>query len=75
MNKLEAVNNLGRRVVLVERIDGFPAGRTGVLVSLQSGHEPGAGGVPYATVNFDLVDWSSEENVPLKSLRPMASRM
>lgn len=73
MNKLEAVNNLGRRVVLLERVEGFPAGRTGVLVSLQSGHEHGPGGVPYATVNFDLIDWSSEENVPLKSLRPMVS--
>lgn len=75
MNKLEAVNNLGRRVVLLERVDAFPAGRTGILVSLQSGHEPGAAGVPYATVNFDLVDWSAEENVPLKALRPMSSRM
>lgn len=72
MNRIEAVNNLGRRVVLVERIEGFPAGRTGRLVSLQSGHEPGARGVPYATVNFDLADWSSEENVPLESLRPLA---
>lgn len=71
MNRIEAANNLGRRVVLVERIGSFPAGRTGRLVSLQSGSEPGAAGVPYATVNFDLVDWSSEENVPLQALRPL----
>lgn len=73
MNKLEAVNNLGRRVVLSERVGEYPVGRTGVLVSLQSGHEPGANG-PYATVNFDLLDWSNEENVPLEFLRPMSVR-
>lgn len=72
MNRIEAANNLGRRVVLVERVDGFPPGRTGRLVSLQSGHEPGAHGIPYATVNFDLSDWSAEENVPLRALRPMS---
>ena len=70
MNRIEAANNLGRRVVLAERVGEYPAGRTGVLVSLQSGHEPGASG-PYATVNFNLSDWSDEENIPLESLRTM----
>lgn len=62
--------SLGKRVVLVSKVDGFPAGRTGRLISLQAGTEPGASG-PYATVNFDLFDWSDEVSVPLSSLRPM----
>jgi len=70
MNKLEAVNNLGLRVVLAERVGKYPAGRIGLLVSLQSGYECHAK-VPYATVSFDLDDLSREENVSLHALRPM----
>lgn len=73
MNKLEAVNNLGLRVVLSERVGKYPAGRTGLLVSLQSGCDS-AVKVPYATVSFDLEDMSREENVSLHALRPMRVR-
>jgi len=69
MNVFEAVNYLGKRVVLTGRLPGYPRGRTGRLVSIQAGVEPWAIG-PYATVNFDLADWSDEENVPLNLLRP-----
>lgn len=65
------VRNLGRRVALTTCVGNHPPGRTGTLVSLQAGMEPGAGG-PYATVCFDLLDWSNEENVPLHALRPMS---
>jgi hypothetical protein len=79
MNKLEAVNNLGRRVVLVESVAGVPRGRTGLLISLQSGCQEGSRGPervePYATVAFDLADLSDEENVPLQALRPFSHRM
>jgi hypothetical protein len=79
MNKLEAVNNLGRRVVLVESVAGLPRGRTGLLISLQSGCQEGRSGPekvePYATVAFDLADWSDEENVPLNALRPFSHKL
>lgn len=68
MSPILAAECLGKRVVLVEAVGEYPRGRAGVLVSLQAGREPGADG-PYATVNFDLLDWSMEENVPLRSLR------
>lgn len=64
------VSYLGRRVALTAPVGSLPRGRTGVLVSLQSGWEPGSSG-PYATVCFNLSDWSDEENVPLSSLRPL----
>jgi hypothetical protein len=64
------LGSLGGRVALTGRVGEYPRGRTGVLVSLQSGHEPGADG-PYATVAFDVMDWSDEENVPLYLLRPL----
>lgn len=64
------LRSLGKRVVLQGRVGSLPAGRTGRLVSIQAGVEPGACG-PYATVNFDLLDWSDEVNVPLSLLRPM----
>lgn len=79
MNKLEAVNNLGRRVVLVESVAGLPRGRTGLLISLQSGCQEGPRGPQkldlYATVAFDLADLSDEENVPLQALRPFIRKM
>ncbi len=71
MNIVQAVHYLGKRVVLADSVGEYSRGRTGLLVSLQSGHERGSGGDPYATVNFDLLDWSAEENVPLQALRPM----
>lgn len=70
MNQFEAVQYLGKRVALTARVGGYPRGRTGRLVSIQAGVEPGAQG-PYATVNFDLSDWSDEDNVPLQNLRPV----
>lgn len=79
MNKVEAVNNLGCRVVLVEPVAGFPRGRTGLMISIQSGCQEGGNGPerrePYATVAFDLGDWSNEENVPLQALRPLFHRV
>ena len=74
MNVFQAAQNLGKRVVLSDAVAGYPRGRTGMLVSVQAGKEPGALG-PYATVNFNLSDWSDEENVPLTSLRPMRGSM
>ena len=71
MNVIQAAESLGKRVVLLEAIGEYPRGRTGRLVSLQAGKEPGANG-PYATVNFDIQDWSDEESVPLSALRPMS---
>jgi hypothetical protein len=68
MDVVQAAHNLGKRVVLSEPMGRYPRGFTGRLVSIQAGVEPGANG-PYATVNFDLQDWSEEENVPLDSLR------
>jgi hypothetical protein len=65
------LESLGARVVLTRRVGGHPPGRTGTLVSLQAGKEPGSSG-PYATVCFDLLDWSKEESVPLFALRPMS---
>lgn len=62
---------LGGRVQLLDPVGQYPKGRTGILVSLQAGVEPGAHG-PYATVGFSLGDWSDEENVPLRSLWPVA---
>jgi len=73
MNRVNAALSLGMRVVLAQPIPGYPAGRSGRLISLQAGTEPGAVGV-YATVNFDLSDWSIEENVPLVALRDMPVR-
>lgn len=67
------VRSLGQRVALTRKHGNYPPGRTGTLVSLQAGREPGANG-PYATVAFDLLDWSDEESVPLASLRPMRVR-
>jgi hypothetical protein len=79
MNKLEAVNNLGRRVVLVEAVGDVPCGRTGLMISLQSGCQEGPRGPEklglYATVAFDLGDLSDEENVPLQALRPFSHKM
>lgn len=72
MNVIQAAENLGKRVVLTDAVDGYARGRTGVLVSIQAGREPGSSG-PYATVNFRLDDWSDEQTVSLDSLRPMAS--
>jgi hypothetical protein len=68
------LRNLGRRVALTTRVGDHPPGRTGTLVSLQAGVEPGASG-PYATVCFDLLDWSNEESVPLHALRPFCVQL
>jgi hypothetical protein len=68
MDVVQAAHNLGKRVVLSVPLGRYPRGYTGMLVSIQAGREPGANG-PYATVNFDLQDWSDEENVPLDALR------
>ena len=68
------LRHLGRRVALASRVGAYPPGRTGTLVSIQAGCEPGGSG-PYATVCFDLLDWSCEENVPLAALRPMGVKM
>lgn len=65
------LRSLGKRVVLQGRVGELARGRTGRLVSIQAGDEPGACG-PYATVNFDLLDWSDEVNVPLALLRPLS---
>lgn len=65
------MDSLGKRVALTRRSGDFPGGRTGRLVSIQAGCEPGAFG-PYATVAFDLLDWSDETNVPLDALRPVS---
>lgn len=70
MNVFQAAENLGKRVVLVDSTAGYSRGQTGMLVSVQAGREPGANG-PYATVNFDLLDWSDEETIPLELLRPL----
>ena len=71
MNVIQAAENLGTRVALVAPVGSYSRGATGRLISIQAGTEPGANG-PYATVNFNLQDWSDEENVPLESLRPMS---
>lgn len=71
MNLQELAVCLGRRVALTSRVGTYAPGRTGVLVSLQAGREPGATG-PYATVCFNLRDWSDEENIPLAALRPVS---
>lgn len=71
MNVIEAAENLGKRVALVAPVAGYSRGVTGRLISLQAGTEPGAKG-PYATVNFNLQDWSDEENVPLDALRSIS---
>lgn len=68
------LRHLGRRVALTTRVGEYPPGRTGTLVSLQAGVSPGASG-PYATVCFDLLDWSNEENVPLHALRPLGVQL
>lgn len=68
-NHIWLVHSLGRRVVLTGRLGDLPRGRTGTLVSIQSGVEDPAVG-PYATVAFDLADMTDEENVPLHLLRP-----
>jgi len=68
MDLVQAAQNLGKRVVLSVPMGRYPRGFTGTLVSIQAGREPGAVG-PYATVNFDLKDWSDEENVPLSAIR------
>lgn len=65
------LRSLGQRVALTYRVGVHPPGRTGMLVSLQAGLQPGSSG-PYATVCFDLHDWSNEENIPLSALRPMS---
>lgn len=67
------VESLGRRVALTRRVDGFPPGRTGVLISLQSGAERDSK-EPYATVAFDPLDTSYEENVPLDAMRPIVDK-
>lgn len=67
------VESLGRRVALTRRVQGFPPGRTGVLISLQSGHERIVREA-YATVAFDPLDTSYEENVPLDAMRPVADK-
>ena len=65
------VESLGCRVVLTSACGGFPRGRTGLLVSIQSGWGPDRShGNRYATVAFE--DW--EENVPFDILRPMQLR-
>lgn len=66
------VGSLGRRVVLTERVAGFPAGRTGLLVSIQAGVdlEGRASGDSHATVSFELGDFW-EENVPFHAMRPL----
>lgn len=68
MDIVQAAHNLGKRVVLSVPMGRYPRGYTGRLVSIQAGREPGASG-PYATVNFDLQDWSDEESVPLTAIR------
>jgi hypothetical protein len=68
MDIVQAAQNLGKRVVLAVPTGPYPRGFSGLLVSVQAGREPGATG-PYATVNFNLQDWSDEENVPLVALR------
>lgn len=73
MKLFDAALALGKRVVLSRPIARYPTGRTGLLMSLQSGMEPDGGGV-YATVAFDLSDWSDEENVPLSALRELSVR-
>lgn len=70
--------NLGKRVVLRTRVGDFPAGRTGLLVSIQSGWQPDDRGVShpgqaYATVSFETENFW-EENVPFHALRPMEHR-
>jgi hypothetical protein len=67
------LESLGRRVALTRRVEGFPPGRTGLLVSLQSGHERSVP-EPYATVAFDPLDTSYEENVPLDAMRPVVDK-
>lgn len=69
MTEFQAVGFLGKRIVLTRPVDGYPRGRSGRLISIQAGVEPWANG-PYATVNFDLSDWSIEDNVPLDAMRP-----
>lgn len=64
------LTSLGMRVALTTRVGENPPGRTGTLVSLQAGRETG-NREPYATVCFDLLDWSNEESVPLNALRPL----
>lgn len=71
MDAIQAVHYLGKRVALGHRIGSYSRGLTGLLVSIQAGMEPGAGGEPYATVSFDLLDWSDETNVPLDALRAL----
>ncbi len=65
------LDSLGKRVVLVEQVGEYAPGITGRLVSIQAGAPPWESG-PYATVNFNLSDWSDEANVPLTAFRPMA---
>lgn len=69
------VKNLGRRVVLTERVGEFPRGRTGLLVSIQAG--VGIDGRVtcdrHATVSFEIDDFW-EANVPFHALRPMLPR-
>lgn len=71
MDLIQAVQYLGERVALAHRLGSYPRGRTGLLVSLQAGTERGAGVQPYATVAFDLLDWSDETNVPLDALHAL----
>ena len=67
------VESLGRRVALTRRVEGFPPGRTGVLISLQSGFER-TSREAYATVAFDPLDASYEENIPLDAMRPVVDK-
>lgn len=74
MDALEAVANLGKRVVLSEPVGGYPRGRTGLLMSIQSGIPPDPAeprGEPHCTVAFELDEYW-EENVPFRALRPLS---
>lgn len=68
------LDSLGGRVALTCRFGGLPPGRTGVLVSIQSGKGFRENGASYATVAFNLGDLSDEESVPLYALRPVDKR-
>jgi hypothetical protein len=68
------LESLGGRVALTCRFGGLPPGRSGTLVSIQSGKGLREDGVPYATVAFNLADPSDEESVPLRMIRPVDKR-
>jgi hypothetical protein len=68
------LESLGCRVALTCRWGDFPAGRSGTLISIQSGKGWREGGPPYVTVAFNLADISDEESVPLHLIRPVDKR-